>query len=100
MHSDLYIAVFSFEEFHQYSICGEIFGYHSCYYRSIVSLGVPHHLYRDISPGVCLDIIESEDDEFFAREIGRGLDTIYTELITNDREYRLIILDISLEESK
>lgn len=100
MHSDLYIAVFSFKEFHQYVICGEIFGYHSCDYRGIVSLSITDHSNRDISPGICLHIIESEDNEFFAREIIRRLDTIYTELITNDREYRLIILYISLEESK
>lgn len=81
-------------------IFGKIFGYDSCDYGGIVFLSITDHCNRDISPGICLHIIEPEDDEFFAREIVRRLDTIDTELITNDREYRLIILYISLEESK
>lgn len=76
-------------------IFGEILGYDSCDYRGVVSLSISYHLDRDIPPGVCLDIIDTEYDEFFVIEIAWEMYPRNTELIQGDREHRLIIFDIS-----
>lgn len=98
MHGDLYITVLPLEESYQDMILGEIFGDHSCDDRGVVSLSILYHLYRDPSPRVCLDIIESEDDELLAGKVCGSADLRDTELITCDREDRLVILQIRSEE--